>query len=480
VTKFPKRTVAAITAMMFFAILTAYFLPALTVKSAETPLFIIESSTPAAKAGDVITVSLYVDNHTETAISSFDGAIAFNNSHFNYLDFILPANMQNKLTCLDNKAFTESTINLTFADTTKSLIPASTSHLLLLQLRFTVVSPVAGTGQIIFTPNSCFSGSTNYGTVAPAQLHLPVSPTQSTSQSTQSTTSSTKQRSSDARLRSLSVAPGTLTPAFNPEFVAYSVSVEFEIATIRISATPNSTEAVASGVGVKDLAVGQNTFTVTVTAEDGTIMQYGVVVYRAAETQPTQTSSTTSSNPIVIDPSVTASTAPPPTDYPTASVPTASQPDKIIEGGSEAPSDTELIKIIGIIFAEVALFMFGFLAGFFLDKNMRKKTIAEIAYGSLDRPSKRREPPMPAQYPPQMMPEYPDYQPDYAPDYAPDYGTYPEYSEPFQQDYDGFPQYDGSGYSDQRFDEYGNPVLDNAQYGDGFWDYDGGDDPYYH
>jgi hypothetical protein len=81
----------------------------------------------------------------------------------------------------------------------------------------------------------------------------------------------------------LTVSPGTLTPAFNSATVTYTVSVANSVASITISATAAHTAATISGdVGNKAVQVGANTFTVTVTAENGTTTKnYTVVVTRA-------------------------------------------------------------------------------------------------------------------------------------------------------------------------------------------------------
>ncbi len=467
-----------IAVLLVIAVLIPSDIIALNARAASTPEFTLETSTESARTGDYITVSLYVDNFANVSVSSFDGVMSFNDMHLQYVDFTLPDSMRRKLTCVDSSASSTSEISFAFADTSKSLIQSGTSHKLLLEMRFKVISTISGSAVVSCKINS-WNGST--GVLGISQIFLTVSPTQptpptttTTSSTTQSTASTTALRSSDARLQSLSVVPGALSPVFNPEFVAYTVNVEYEIATIRIAATTNSPAAVLSGTGIKDLAVGQNTFTVTVTAEDGSVKQYGIVVIRAAETPQTVD--------IIIDANSTVPTIP--SDYSIETVPeyiepnntaitlpSTYEPDKVIDGGNNVSSDTELVKVIGIIFAEVALFMFGFLAGFFLDKNIKKKNLAEMAYGPLD------QQPMPA--PP--MPPQQTYQQDY---------VYPEYQEYPQNGYgneviypdasytdDGFPQY--STYDSPAYDEYGNPIEPNDQYNGGYQGYGDGSDVYY-
>lgn len=456
-----KKSIVRVLAMLMVFTLAAVIMisadgAVMIAKAASAPVFSLETNVSTAKTGDIFTVSLYVTNNSDTSISSFDGDISFNGSHFRYIDFAYPDNMRGKLTCLDNVAQPSSKISLSFADTSKLLIPAGAAHVLLLQVRFEVTSIVAGNGQVICSIKNCYGGNKSYENIEPTNFLLPVMPTQppqstTTTQTTTTTTQSTKPRSSDAKLKSLSIAPGMLSPAFNPEFVAYTVNVEFEIATIRISATANSDEAVVSGVGVKDLAVGQNTFTVTVTAGDGTVMQYGIVVIRAQETpsdvpiiidQTSSTSETTTTTGSMAP--IYSETAP----LPEQTTPVV--PEKVIED-SGGMSDAGMVKVMGIVFAEVALFMFGFLAGFFLDKNMKKKSMAEMNVGPVERPYPRR-PMMPQPPYPPAMPRQPEYQQEFAP---------AEYQENYSSDYNSFPQYDG--YDEPQYDEYGNPV-DSSEY----------------
>ncbi|MCL2489010.1 MAG: discoidin domain-containing protein, partial [Oscillospiraceae bacterium] len=83
----------------------------------------------------------------------------------------------------------------------------------------------------------------------------------------------------DASLVSLAVSPGILTPAFDPEILAYSVALPAVTGSITVSALSNSKDATVAGSGVVALQPGHNTVPVTVTAGDGvTIRTYMVVV----------------------------------------------------------------------------------------------------------------------------------------------------------------------------------------------------------
>jgi gliding motility-associated-like protein len=98
--------------------------------------------------------------------------------------------------------------------------------------------------------------------------------------------------STDANLLSLSVTPGTLTPAFTQATAAYSVAVGNGTTGIRVTASSSDANAtitvnstvVASGVqsGIINLNVGSNTINVLITAEDGVAQKmYTITVTRA-------------------------------------------------------------------------------------------------------------------------------------------------------------------------------------------------------
>ena len=99
--------------------------------------------------------------------------------------------------------------------------------------------------------------------------------------------------SNNANLAALTISSGTLTPAFAANTLAYTDAVANGIASLSVTPTTADANAtvtvngsmVASGTasGAVALAVGMNTITVVVTAQDGTTTQsYTIVVTRAA------------------------------------------------------------------------------------------------------------------------------------------------------------------------------------------------------
>lgn len=95
-----------------------------------------------------------------------------------------------------------------------------------------------------------------------------------------------KPKSTDASLTELSVSQGTLTPAFNKDITEYKVVVPDTISIIRLSASA-ALGATRTGTGSKTLNLGDNFFSIEVTAEDGvTKKTYNVTITRGKATEP--------------------------------------------------------------------------------------------------------------------------------------------------------------------------------------------------
>ena len=81
----------------------------------------------------------------------------------------------------------------------------------------------------------------------------------------------------DATLRALRISPGTLSPTFDPEVIAYTASVANGVRNLTVYATPTASGATARigpdeiprGGLLAVLNIGANPITVVVTAEDG-------------------------------------------------------------------------------------------------------------------------------------------------------------------------------------------------------------------
>lgn len=106
------------------------------------------------------------------------------------------------------------------------------------------------------------------------------SKTDKSTSSSQSTTSNNKKtvKSSEARLEKLTVDVGNLSPEFNKDTDEYRLTVDLSTSTINISTQTLDSKATATILGNKNIKKGENTITIKVKAEDGTIKKYYIYV----------------------------------------------------------------------------------------------------------------------------------------------------------------------------------------------------------
>lgn len=120
-------------------------------------------------------------------------------------------------------------------------------------------------------------------TVSNKQSSSNSSSSSSNNSSSSSNTTTTQEpevkKSSEKNLSSLSVSEGTLSPKFSSGTTTYKVDLTSETESLTISAKAKDSKAKVSGTGKKELKIGENNFTVTVTAEDGSKKTYTISVY---------------------------------------------------------------------------------------------------------------------------------------------------------------------------------------------------------
>ena len=107
-----------------------------------------------------------------------------------------------------------------------------------------------------------------------------------TSTNKKPTTNTTKpkeevKKSTDNTLSVLSIAEGTISPAFEKDVREYALTIPYETTEVNVTATPSDSKATVAVEGNKDLKEGENIVTVKVTAEDGTVASYIIKVTRA-------------------------------------------------------------------------------------------------------------------------------------------------------------------------------------------------------
>ena len=156
-------------------------------------------------------------------------------------------------------------------------------------------NPKTFSGSVTVTPTSAgtitvsISGDSNavlngsYVDVGGSR-QISVSNKQVSSNNSSSSTTTTVQepeekKSSEKNLSSLSVSEGTLSPKFSAGTTTYKVDLTSDVEKLTISAKAKDSKAKVSGTGEKELKIGENNFTVTVTAEDGSKKTYTISVY---------------------------------------------------------------------------------------------------------------------------------------------------------------------------------------------------------
>lgn len=143
-------------------------------------------------------------------------------------------------------------------------------------------------GFSVTNPTTKSSYTINFKAIAAGSSSVSVSvlgggeATSSASSSTNITVVTPKP-SSNANLASLKLSAGSLSPAFSPEKTSYTAKVKYDVESIAISASVADGGAKVVGAGSYNLKVGDNSYTVTVTAADGTKKSYSVKITRMTE-----------------------------------------------------------------------------------------------------------------------------------------------------------------------------------------------------
>lgn len=87
-------------------------------------------------------------------------------------------------------------------------------------------------------------------------------------------------QSSDNTLKGLNVSGYDMSPAFNKDTTNYEVTVPNSANEIIVNANKNNDKARVEVIGANNLKVGDNTVTVKVTAENGSVKEYKITVHK--------------------------------------------------------------------------------------------------------------------------------------------------------------------------------------------------------
>jgi len=90
----------------------------------------------------------------------------------------------------------------------------------------------------------------------------------------------TKDGNPNYKLKSLAVEGFELSPTFDRDVYEYGLIVDYEVSSVNILAKELGINAVIDGAGKRELAVGENQISVKVTAENGDVAIYKIIIHR--------------------------------------------------------------------------------------------------------------------------------------------------------------------------------------------------------
>lgn len=94
----------------------------------------------------------------------------------------------------------------------------------------------------------------------------------------------------DEKLKSLSIVGVELTPEFNPDVTSYSANIDGDVTQVEVVAEVNNEKTKYEVAGNTELKDGENTVTITVTAEDGTVTTYEIKLLKNVTPAPVEDS----------------------------------------------------------------------------------------------------------------------------------------------------------------------------------------------
>ena len=99
-----------------------------------------------------------------------------------------------------------------------------------------------------------------------------------TNESNVNNNTTNEEKSNNNKLATLNIDDVELN--FDAEITEYQVEVDYNTPIIKISATAEEDTATIFGTGEKALKVGENNYTITVIAEDGSQKEYNIIITR--------------------------------------------------------------------------------------------------------------------------------------------------------------------------------------------------------
>lgn len=101
----------------------------------------------------------------------------------------------------------------------------------------------------------------------------------------------------DSKLSAFDIAPGTLSPAFSPDILEYTSTVDADVTDVRVQAVPRASGAVIASIeGRSGLHPGVNTIKATCSAQDNTFTVYTITLIVGSADGVSQQADSTQSN----------------------------------------------------------------------------------------------------------------------------------------------------------------------------------------
>lgn len=282
--------------------------------NAVTASFSVSPTSVSITKGATSSLTIKVSNcEGYFSISSSDTSVAMVSSSYEWVDSSTTVTITGKkagtatitidaydVSDTDAEEFTGSkTIKVTVSEKTKSsdatlsnlgITPYDFSNFKSGTLSYNVTVPYETTSiKIYATAND--SGATISGTGTKSlstgtnTFNVKVTAEDGTTTKTYTLNITRSATSSVATLSNLGITPEKYDfTTFTSGTLSYDVSVPYEAETIEIYATATSSSATIAGTGTKTLSVGENTFSVKVTAQDGTTTKtYTLNITRKSE-----------------------------------------------------------------------------------------------------------------------------------------------------------------------------------------------------
>jgi len=259
--------------LLFFT--TFIFIFFLGIKSISALGFELASTDATINDNQNVTITGKITNTswpTGYGIKKIEGELSFNT---NYLSFL-------SVTTSSPGVFTVTSTNISAGKVSIVIEATATNGILTDSVLFSVVlratAPTTGTN-VSYKINA--NGLTDKDGNKPASEYP----------STTTTSNNLKVvvgevESTDANLKTLSLKDSdnnsiTYTPVFAASTISYAATVDYEIDSVAVSATPNDSSATITGTGTTALTtVGDKTITLVVTAEAGNTKTYTIVITR--------------------------------------------------------------------------------------------------------------------------------------------------------------------------------------------------------